>query len=140
DRMFVVQYAGFEDFPVKYASSVIWNSLRLVGKDELYNLENDPGQKNNIASKFPLVREAMRDFYENWWREVEGQQSYVPLILGNGQNSVVLTSDFWSGPSVNTQWKVAQGDGDPRGGVWNIKVKSEGKYLIELSRWPFHLN
>src|SRR5690606_19474802 len=57
DRMIVVQYAGFEDFPVKYASSVIWNSWRLVGKDELYNLENDHGQKNKIASKFPLVRE-----------------------------------------------------------------------------------
>ena len=52
-----------------------------------------------------------------------------------------MTSDFWAnGDYVNTQWKVAQAAGEKKGGTWHIDVEKDGRYLVELSRWPFHLN
>lgn len=41
---------------------------------------------------------------------------------------------------VNTQWGIAIGDGLKNGGENFINVEKAGKYKIELSRWPFHLN
>jgi len=140
DRMFVVQYAGLEQLQQKYFSAVVWNSWRLVGENELYDLSKDPGQKNNIASARPKVLKKMRDFYEGWWKKVlPGIGEYVPLVVGSKENPVTLSSDLWAGGSINSQWKVANGAGSPTGGVWHIHVEEPGQYRIELNRWPFHL-
>ena len=42
DRIFLVQYGGRET-PQKYYSCVVWGAWRLVGENELYNLDSDPG-------------------------------------------------------------------------------------------------
>lgn len=141
DRMFVVQFGGNVK-PEKYDGAVVWNSWRLVGKNELYDLSNDPGQRQNVAEKHPDVLQRMQKFYEGWWSEVEDDlNQFVPLIIGSDQeNPVTLTSDFWAENSVNTQWHVAQAAGDQKGGVWHVEAKQRGTYKVELSRWPFHLD
>jgi arylsulfatase A-like enzyme len=142
DRMFVVQYGG-HNRPEKYFSCVVWNSWRLVGKNELYDLSKDPGQEHNLAGEFPAVLHRMQSFYETWWKKAEQSvNTFIPLVVGSeNQNPVILTSDFWADSLyVNTQWKVAQAGGSPKGGVWHILLSQGGKYQVELSRWPFHLN
>jgi len=137
DRMFVVQYGGHVK-PEKYFSCVVWDSWRLVGENELYDLSEDPAQENNIAEDFPEVVNKMRAFYENWWANVEPE--IIPVIIGSEkENPVFLNSDNWVDGAVNTQWKVAQAGGNPQGGTSYIQVAKDGKYKIELSRWPFHL-
>lgn len=141
DRMFVVQYGGAVK-PTKYYSCVVWNSWRLVGNDELYDISKDPGQEENVAAQFPDVLRKMLTFYNNWWKKVEpGINDFVPLVVGSEkENPVILTSDFWADSAyVNTQWKVAQAAGEKEGGVWNLDVQKSGTYEISLSRWPFHL-
>jgi len=84
----------------------------------------------------------MKNFYEAWWKKLESKIfEIVPVVVGNkNEDPVTLTSNSWVGEgSVNTQWAVAQAAGNPQGGVWNILVESSGKYRVELSRWPFHL-
>ncbi len=142
DRMFVVQYSE-KDGPEKYFSSVVWNAWRMVGRNELYDLNNDPGQKKNLATVRPDVLNKMNAFYERWWQDKEpGLNNFIPLHIGSDkENPVILTSDYWVDSAyVNTQWKVAQGGGPSDGGTWNIHAEKNGKYLVELSRWPFHLS
>src|SRR5690606_12689115 len=116
NRMFVVQYAGLEKLQEKYFSSVVWNSWRLVGADELYDLTRDPGQQKNVAAEHAEVFRRMKEFYETWWKGVAPRlQEFVPVVVGSEENPVVLSSDTWMGESVNTQWKVAAGGGAPKG-------------------------
>ncbi len=140
DRMFVVQYGGHEK-PEKYFSCVVWDSWRLVGENELYDLSEDPAQENNIAEDFPEVLNKMREFYESWWANIQPEiNHFVPVIIGSEkENPVFLNSDNWVSEAVNSQWNIARALGPPQGGVCHIHVLQEGKYRIELSRWPFHL-
>ncbi len=140
DRMFVVQYGGHIQ-PEKYSSCVVWNSWRLVGKDELFDTSTDPGQKNNVAKNYPEIQGKMKAFYENWWKGVEpGINKIIPVVVGSEkENPVIFNSNNWVDGAVNTQWKVAQAAGNPKGGTCHIHVAESGKYKIELSRWPFHL-
>lgn len=140
DRMFVIQYGG-EVKPEKYFSCVVWDSWRLVGEHELYNLVNDPAQENNVATDFPHVLDKMTSFYENWWANIEPEiNRFVPVIIGSEkENPVFLNSDNWEFKAVNSQWNIANAMGPAKGGVCHIQVLHEGKYRIELSRWPFHL-
>ncbi len=141
DRMFVVQYGGHVH-PEKYFSCVVYNSWRLVGKDELYDISSDPGQKNNLAGDHLELLKKMRDFYENWWKGVEpGINTFIPVIIGSEkENPVIFSSNNWENGAVNTQWHVALAAGPPRGGITHIQVDKAGRYKIELARWPFHLN
>lgn len=141
DRKFVVQYTE-KSGPEKYFSCVLWNSWRLVGRDELYDVSRDPGQTKDVSGEYPSVVRKMRKFYETWWAALApALPEFVPHLVGSsGENPVTLTSDFWMDSAyVNTQWKVAAMAGPPGGGTWAIDVAREGKYRITLSRWPFHL-
>ena len=139
DRIFVVQYGGHEK-PEKYFSSVLWKNWRLVGRDELYNLENDIGQKQNVADQHPDILQKLKVHYDTWWAEIEpGINEFVPLIIGSEkENPVIINSDYWEEGAVNTQWAVAGGKGAPRGGTTHLRAVESGIYRIELSRWPFN--
>lgn len=140
DRMFVVQYGG-DVKPEKYFSCVVWDSWRLVGENELYNLSDDPAQESNIAKNFPSVLNKMKTFYENWWENAEPEiNKLVPVIIGSEkENPIFFNSDNWEFEAVNSQWNIANAIGPTEGGTCHIEVLHEGKYRIELSRWPFHL-
>ncbi len=42
---------------------------RMVGETRIYDMENDPGQKQNVFAEHPEVVEAMRAAYEKFWSE-----------------------------------------------------------------------
>lgn len=140
-RMFVVQYGNYPRTQ-QYDGCVVWDTWRLVGKDELYNLEGDPGQQRNVAGEHPAVLNHMKAYYDAWWEEVAGGiDDFVPLFIGSeAEDAVLLNCGYWEGGDVNTQWAVANGAGGGTGGRWHIEVQQSGRYLLELSRWPFHLN
>lgn len=140
DRMFVVQYGKIP--AKKYEGCVVFGNWRLVGEDELYNIKTDPSQTKNIADNYPKIVSKMKRHYENWWLDLKSKdESIVPIIVGSDQeNPVILSSSNWLDNSVNTQWRVAMGDGLKNGGENYINIEKEGTYRIELSRWPFHLN
>ncbi len=136
DRMFVVQYGG-HDRPEKYFDCTVWNSWRLVGSNELYDISKDPGQKENIAAQFPEVLKKMLTYYDNWWKKVRpGIDDFVPIFVGSDkENPVILTSNFWADSAyVNTQWKVAKAGGPLAGGTWHINAVKGGTYRLQLSR------
>ena len=140
DRMFVVQHGG-QVRPEKFFSCVVWDSWRLVGEKELYNIATDPGQQKDVGNEYPDVRARMKSFYERWWAEIEGDVNvFVPHIVDSEkQDPVILNSSNWTEGAINSQWRIARGDGEARGGVIPIQIAKAGKYKVALSRWPFHL-
>jgi len=121
---------------------VVWNSWRLVGQDELYDINKDPGQENILAKEYPEVMDSMKAFYKKWWSQVEpGIDQFVPVIVGSeNENPVILDSHNWVEGAINGQRGIARALGPSNGGDIHIHVAQEGRYRIELSRWPFHLN
>ena len=73
------------DKRVGKAGFAVRNSkFRLVNHEELYDIKNDPGEKNNVAKQYPEVVQEMQKSYDTWWSEVrpqminEGHQKMEP--------------------------------------------------------------
>ena len=55
----------------KYTSFAVRNEKwRLVSKDSLYDIENDPGEEKNVIKQHPEVAQKMLGAYDKWWDEV----------------------------------------------------------------------
>jgi hypothetical protein len=139
-RMLVVQYCRqpVPDYiPVKkWDSAVMWNCWRLVAGKELYNLQKDPGQKNDLAAGNPELVQKLRDHYERWWTSVElSLAEPVRIHLGSDQEPVTcLTAHDWVAPNTANPSNIRLAT--KRSGPWNILVGRSGEYEISLRRWP----
>jgi hypothetical protein len=126
----------------------------LVNGEELYDLETDPGQKNNIAAANPEIRDRLRQAHLDWWNSVRADaMSIQPFIVGlPGLGAVDLTCMDWQ-PSRATKEKLSGGtweqenllgwqegkknmDTDGAIGGWLVDVKTPGKYTLELRQRP----
>jgi arylsulfatase A-like enzyme len=135
DRTLVVQYGQIIK---KFDSCVLWGKWRLVKGEELYDVEADREQKNNIAAKHPDVVRQMRGSYEKWWKGLEPRlNDFVPTSIGAGRQPVVeLTSGDWEGIYADNTGHVREAVGGPTGGYWHIRVEQPGEYQFTLRRWP----
>ncbi len=113
---------------------------RLVNRDELYNLADDPGQERNVALENPVIVEELRSAYESWWeRCVDGIDETVPVPIGDAAAEEIvlrshdLRSDLEQG-AVWNQKDVRQAKFTV--GWWEIEAAADGEYEFELRRWP----
>jgi arylsulfatase A-like enzyme len=136
DRRFVVQY--FQNSIEAWDAAVVWRHWRLVFGKELYDLRTDPGQEHDVASENPKIVDALRAHYEPWWEGVEPViHNFSPLHLGcRLDEPAMLTSCEWENVRCDGQGSVRGGKGGPVGGPWNVQVEAEGRYAVELRRWP----
>ena len=51
---------------------------RLVGKENLYDIEKDPDEMTNVIQENREIAESMLKAYEGWWKEVR------PLMVNEG--------------------------------------------------------
>ncbi len=98
---------------------------------ELYDIEADPGEQENLAGQFPDVVAAMKQGYEDWFRDVSSTRGYAPPRIPLGtphENPVTLTRQ---------DWRVVGKDGwsDDDLGYWEIDNPSAGNFEIVL-RFP----
>ncbi len=152
DRVIIVD-SQRKDIPVKWRkSAVMTQQWRLINGEELYNIQQDSGQRDDIATQFPEVVTKLKEDYEKWWEDVSVRfDDFCYHILGNeAENPYKLTSHDWHGaehpdgtPYLNNsgeetpptnQWQVRE----PRlaNGYWVVEVETDGKYEFELCRWP----
>ena len=111
----------------------MWKKWRLVNGTELYNITNDPVQKQNVADNHPEIVKKMRDHYERWYAEVKpiADEPCFVHIGKKYENPVDLTC---------AQWYLVYADNrsDLKGGnnsYWNVLVKRDGEYEFTLSRY-----
>ncbi len=140
ERMLVVQY-GRQPQPVfipvaEWDATVMWNHWRLVEGKELYNLESDPGQEDDVAAANPRIVSKLREHYERWWAKTEPSLADpIPISVGSDREPVTrLTSHDWV--EANTANASAIRKGQQRNGPWNILVERAGTYEVSLHRWP----
>lgn len=131
-----VEVVQFEE--EKYRGAVMYKNWRLVNGNELYNLANDPAQEINIAELHPQLADSLRGHYEKWWKEAQTAQLPPPYFV-DGKSEIMLTAyDWYDGPRVFNWPHLRRGD---RGnGKYRMFFEKEGKYTIELRRWPREAN
>lgn len=140
DRKCIIQYCARYDHVrgsgKKWeAAAVMHDKWRLVHKDQLYNIADDPGQKRNLIDKFPTVAQKMAEHYEEWYNGVApnlDQQHYV-IVGSEHENPVKLFSSEWKGDYCANPRALKRATAV---GYWPIEVDKTGTYKIKLRRWP----
>lgn len=145
--------------PIKWRKSAVMSDRwRLIDGVELYDMDQDPGQQNDEANKFPEQVKKMRDFYDAWWAELQPSYSQTTEIsIGHPKiDKVTLTCHDWIGGEWAPPWSQAQVrwtgrlygysgknvlKGDKRfDRHWAIYVETTGTYEISVMRWPEEAN
>ena len=98
---------------------------------ELYDLEADSSEENDLAAQQTERTEAMKDGYEEWFKDVSSTRGYDPPRIPLGtehENPVTLTRQ---------DWRVVgrDGYGDNNLGFWQVDVAAAGDYEVRL-RFP----
>lgn len=93
---------------------------------ELYNLEDDPFEKENIAARHPDIVDRLKADYDAWFDEVTSSGfEPVPTWIGaEGQGKVSLSRQDWQGGGLF----------DGAMGTYQIDVRSAGWYRVTC-RW-----
>ena len=112
---------------------------RLVGKDELYEITSDPGQKNNVVSQHPELVEKLLAAYEKWWTDVaRNADKYNNVKIGTSfENPVRLNShDCHTEKGLPVWSQVMVRNASGANGFHAVEVEQSGNYEIKLYRWP----
>lgn len=99
-------------------------------KLQLYNLDDDPRQKNDLARLHPEIVERLKAGYESWFEDVSSTRpdNYAPprIVIGTPHETrSVLTRQDWR----HTQGRPWASDSN---GVWLLEGRDAGDYQIEL--------
>ena len=140
ERFSVIQYGHSNEGVWGYTDprerAVLWKQWRLVYGEELFDIERDPGQLENVADKHPDVVARMLGYYDQWW-DANGRtlETYQPLIIGSAyENPMRLCSPDWAWAYADNQQNIR--DGATESGTWHVDVATEGVYDFTLRRWP----
>jgi hypothetical protein len=116
------------DVPEMYRACAARNQrYKLVDGKELYDLEADPAEKNDIAGGHADIVARMRAGYETWFRDMAATRKFAPprIHLGTShENPVTLTRQDWRGAKAG--WAADSV------GHWEVEVASAGDYEVTL--------
>jgi arylsulfatase B len=117
-------------------SATMTDRWRLINGEELYDMDVDPGQEQDVASEHPEVVERLRQAYEQWWTSVsETFDEYPRIVLGSPEeNPTCLTSHDIHGQVVWNQGQVRRAQRCD--GFWAVEIDRDGTYEFGLRRWP----
>jgi len=120
---------------------ILKDDWRLVNGTELYDIEKDRMQLNNLANKHPeIVEELLRQnaaFLENVKRNQEYSEFSTAIIGNPNQKEIKLTIQHAIGDDLPI-WKseqVAEGKKN-QNNTHAIQIEKEGYYMISCRRWP----
>jgi arylsulfatase A-like enzyme len=94
-----------------------------ANREELFDMEADPAEKNDVSEQHRDIVEQLRTAYEEWFRDVSGTHEYAPVRIPIGtkhENPVILTRQDWRGPQAGwTETSL---------GYWEVDVAEAGMY------------
>ncbi len=112
---------------------------RLVNRTELYDLQSDPGQQNNVAGQHPDVLKDLAERYENWWQRMStGFKQWTRIPLGSAINPVELTCFDWHGDLVPANQEMISA-GLTANGIFALHVERAGTYELTLRQRPAYV-
>lgn len=127
--------------PKAYDYSVVMTERwRLVNSDveRLFDIQTDPTQSKDLASKHPDQVAKMRALYDPFWKQVSPRLTPVRIDIGNpADNPTVLTSQDWYLTTGNPPWNFGSIRKLPKvTGPWMLHVKQAGRYRLTLRQLP----
>jgi len=136
DRTMFLQYRQSTDPPVKGNAAVMTERWRLISGKALFDIDADPGQRNDVAVEHPEVVDRLLGEYDRWWAGVsERFGDASPIVLGSDdENPTQLTGFDWHTKTPWNQGHVRAGA--QMNGFWAVEIAEEGEYEIALRRWP----
>ena len=128
------------EFPEKWRKcSVMTDRWRLINGRELYDMQSDPGQKQDLADSHAETVQRLRGAYERWHKHISGRfDDYVRIGLGTPEeNPATLTCHDWHTNNGPVPWNQdAVGKDLKANGFWAVDVVRAGKYLFTLRARP----
>ncbi|SNZ01158.1 arylsulfatase [Flagellimonas pacifica] len=126
-------------WPIKGKQSCVMNgNWRLVKGKELYNISEDPGQKNDIADQHKERVKEMSAFYQEWWDDVAKETKYSTIDLGTSKAVDVITCHDAHTKDEYPPWNqtmVRKGKA-MKPAPFSVNFVSPGTYRFHLRRWP----
>ncbi|MBN1292791.1 MAG: sulfatase-like hydrolase/transferase [Candidatus Latescibacteria bacterium] len=122
-------FQGNNGVPEKYNQcAALTQQYKLVNGKELYDIIEDPSEKNDISGNHPDIVAKLRSEYEKWFDDVvntRGQEPQYIYVGTSHENPVILTPQDWRGPRSRFVSEDSLG-------YWLIDVRSSGTYEITL--------
>lgn len=145
ERTLFIQFGQSDTPPKRGAAAVLTRRWRVVNGRELYDIQNDPAQKTNLAATHPAELAQATAEYNRWFDQVEpALAGENPIWVGSGlENPVRLNCMDWhtGGTPANLPWNQPMiRRSPPVNGYWAIDVRQAGDYEIKLMRWPAEAN
>lgn len=128
--------------PIKWRRSCsMRGKWRLIEGQFLYNLAEDPEQRQDVADQYPDIVAELREGYEEWWELCKPQYTQETPIHIGPDLEVCLTGHDWRiddccHPESHPYHQGHVRMGLMANGRWELEVKAGGTYRFELRRWP----
>lgn len=120
---------------------IIKDDWRLIDGKELYNIEKDRMQQNDLSAKYPEVVKELLEHNSQFLKVSKTNPEYsefpVSIVGNKNQKEITLTIQHAIGESAGI-WKaehVAAGK-KSLNNTHSIEIDKEGVYKIECRRWP----
>lgn len=122
-------------------SSVMDDTWHLINGKELFNVNKDPKQTNDLAPSNPEVVARLRVSYEKWWQSIvdEGvNERYAYIQVGTPYENPTRISahDMHTGFWGFTWHQYGALEAAPGSGIFKIDFTTAGNYKISLCRYP----
>jgi arylsulfatase A-like enzyme len=92
---------------------------------DLYDLEADPGEQDNVASQFPDVVARLKEQYDNWYADVSDTRNFTPGVIHLGSDR--------ENPAVLCRYQDSTYEnGEPT--TWSVLVERAGRYELTIDR------
>lgn len=123
----------------KYA--VMDAKWRLVDGKELYNINEDLAQKNNVIKSHPEVAKRLALGYDTWWEslnisKLNSTYAYIKVGTPFENPSRISAHDMLTG-RLNKAWhQYGAATASVANGRWKIEFATSGNYKISLRRFP----
>lgn len=115
---------------------------RLVNGNELYDINNDLAQENNLYTTYPDVVKSLKQDYDNYWSsflDYDEDEYFTRMIVGSEKQEEVMLGaiDLFLENEKNLVVNQASvREAKVTNGCWFIEIEQDGTYEFELRRWP----
>lgn len=105
---------------------------------ELYDIEADLAQQNDLSAQHPEVVTELESLYEPFWESVSPGMTPVSIDIGSpAENPTVLCSQDWFVIGTNPPWNFRSIMKLPRVTLpWKVNVTEAGRYRFTLRQFP----
>ena len=115
-----------------------WRLVNTASEQELYDIQSDPSQRDNIVNQRPEIVIDLRTAYQSFWQRVSPGLKPVAIDLGDpAENPAVLCSQDWRTETGNPPWNFRSIEGIPKvTHPWLVNILRAGEYRFTLRQWP----